>query len=112
MSVKTRIFVDGALIGVVDDGQALAARVRQLRRRGELSSEINVSFKEYSNEIVINTDRGRARRPLIILDQGLPIISDDDIDKIRAGQYSFEDMVSQGKIEYVDAEEEDDLYIA
>lgn len=112
MSMKTRVFVDGALIGVVDDGQALAARVRQLRRRGELSSEINVSFKEYSNEVVINTDRGRARRPLIILDQGLPIITDDDIEKIRAGEFSFEDMISQGKIEYVDAEEEDDLFIA
>ncbi|WP_253487860.1 DNA-directed RNA polymerase subunit B [Methanocalculus alkaliphilus] len=109
---KARVFVDGALIGLADDPAGLVRKVRELRRRGDLPSELNISFKEYSSEIVLNTDRGRARRPLIILDGGKPVISDEDITRIQSGEYTFDDMIMQGKIEYVDAEEEDDLLIA
>ncbi|RQD81386.1 MAG: DNA-directed RNA polymerase subunit B [Methanocalculus sp. MSAO_Arc1] len=109
---KSRIFVDGALIGVTDDPLALTERIRALRQRGELSPEINVSYKEYSNEVVINTDRGRARRPLVVLKSGQTLITDDDLTRVKSGEYTFHDLVVQGKVVYVDAEEEDDLYIA
>lgn len=108
----SRVFVDGALIGLVEDPVALAARIRSMRRKGEISPEINVSYKEYSRDIVIHTDRGRARRPLIIVENGKPLVTEDDIERMWRNEIEFADLVKRGLIEFVDAEEEEDLYIA
>lgn len=107
-----RVFVDGALIGKVDDAEGFTRHFRQMRRSGDVSTEVNISYKDYSNEIIINTDRGRARRPLIVVQNGVPAVTPEDIEAVRSGKFVFKDLVNQGKIEFIDAEEEDDLYIA
>ncbi|NLA30843.1 MAG: hypothetical protein GX880_03345, partial [Methanomicrobiales archaeon] len=40
MKRQSRVFVDGALIGLVDDPQDLVSRMREMRRRGGLSTEV------------------------------------------------------------------------
>ena len=107
-----RVFVDGALIGKVDDAEGFTRHFRQMRRSGQVSTEVNISYKDYSNEIVINTDRGRARRPLIVVENGVPTVTPEDVENVRNGTYEFMDLIKMGKIEFIDAEEEDDLYIA
>lgn len=109
---KSRVFVNGALIGLCEDPVTLVANVRRMRRRGELPTEVNISYKEYNGDIIVHTDRGRARRPLIIVENGRPAITEEDIEKLKTGEADFNDMVSKGLIEYIDAEEEEDLYIA
>ena len=109
---QSRVFVDGALIGLVDDPRELVERMREMRRRGEISSEVNVSYKEFNNDVIIHTDRGRARRPLIVVKDGVVQVSDDDIERLRNNEINFEDVVRKGAIEFVDAEEEEDLFIA
>ena len=87
MMKKARVFVDGALIGLVDDPRALVTQIRNMRRQGAVFIEINISHKEFNNEVVIHTDRGRARRPLIVLQNGKPLMSStDEIEKLtRSG---------------------------
>jgi DNA-directed RNA polymerase subunit B' len=109
---KARVFVDGALIGLVDDPRALVGQIRAMRRQGALSAEVNVSYKEFNNDVVIHTDRGRARRPLIVLQQGKPLVTNDDIEKLKKKEIDFNHLVQKGYIELVDAEEEEDLYLA
>ncbi|MDD2473812.1 MAG: DNA-directed RNA polymerase subunit B, partial [Methanoculleus sp.] len=109
---QSRVFVDGALIGLVDDPRDLVARMRDMRRHGEMSGEVNVSYKEFNNDVIIHTDRGRARRPLIVVRDGRPQVTEDDIEQLRNGEMAFVDLVHKGAIEFVDAEEEEDLYIA
>lgn len=109
---KSRVFVDGALIGLVDDPKALVENIRSMRRQGAISSEVNVSYKEFNGDIVILTDRGRARRPLIVLKDGRPLINEDDLKKLENKEIDFSYFVKRGMIEFVDAEEEEDLYIA
>ena len=109
---KSRVFVDGALIGLVDNPKDLVANLRRMRRKGEIPTEINVSFKEYNGDVIIHTDRGRARRPLIVLEKGKPLITSEDTQKLADGLVPFEDLVKRGLIEFIDAEEEEDLYIA
>ncbi len=108
----SRVFVDGALIGLVEDPIDLVTRLRAMRRYGEISSEINVSYKEFNNDVIIHTDRGRARRPLIVVENGKPLVTEEDIERVRAGEITFADLVRRGLIEFIDAEEEEDLYIA
>ena len=83
-----------------------------MRRQGALSTEVNVSYKEFNNDVVIHTDRGRARRPLIVLHNGKPLITPDDIEKLRKNEINFNYFVQKGFIELIDAEEEEDLFIA
>jgi DNA-directed RNA polymerase subunit B' len=109
---KARVFVDGALIGLVNDPRALVSQLRNLRRQGAVSIEINISYKEFNNEVVIHTDRGRARRPLIVIQNGKPLISTDEIEKLAKSEIDFNYFVRKGMIELIDAEEEEDLLIA
>ncbi|MGA2161429.1 MAG: DNA-directed RNA polymerase subunit B [Methanoregula sp.] len=109
---KSRVFVDGALIGLVDDPKTLVENIRSMRRQGAISSEVNVSFKEFNGDVILLTDRGRARRPLIVLKDGKSLISDEDIKKLAKKEIDFSYFVQHGLIEFVDAEEEEDLYIA
>ncbi|MDD1714755.1 MAG: DNA-directed RNA polymerase subunit B [Methanoregulaceae archaeon] len=109
---KARVFVDGALIGLVNDPRALVSQLRNLRRQGGVSIEINISYKEFNNEVVIHTDRGRARRPLIVIQNGKPLISTDEIEKLARSEIDFNYFVRKGMIELIDAEEEEDLLIA
>jgi DNA-directed RNA polymerase subunit B' len=109
---KSRVFVDGALIGLADDPQALVAQTRAMRRQGALSTEVNVSYKEFNNDVIIHTDRGRARRPLIVLHNGKPLITQDEIEKLKKKEITFNYFVQKGFIELIDAEEEEDLFIA
>ena len=109
---KARVFVDGALIGLVDDPKAMVAQVRSMRRQGAISTEVNISHKEFNNDVIIHTDRGRARRPLIVLHQGKPLITPEEIEKLRKKEIEFDTFVNKGYIELIDAEEEEDLFIA
>jgi DNA-directed RNA polymerase subunit B' len=109
---KARVFVDGALIGLVDDPMALVSQLRNLRRQGAVSIEINVSYKEFNNEVVIHTDRGRARRPLIVIQNGKPIMTVEEIEKLARSEIDFDYFIRKGMIELIDAEEEEDLFIA
>jgi DNA-directed RNA polymerase subunit B' len=109
---KSRVFVDGALIGLVEDPVELVGNLRRMRRKGEIPTEINVSFKAYNGDVIIHTDRGRARRPLIVLEKGKPLITAEDTARLREGLIPFDDLVKRGLIEFIDAEEEEDLYIA
>ncbi len=109
---KSRVFVDGALIGLVDDPKTLVENIRSMRRQGAISSEVNVSFKDFNGDVVLLTDRGRARRPLIVLKDGKTLINDEDLKKLAKGETDFSSFVQRGLIEFVDAEEEEDLLIA
>jgi len=109
---KARVFVDGALIGLVENPRSLVSQIRTMRRQGSISTEVNVSHKEFNNDVVIHTDRGRARRPLIVLSGGKPLITGEDVEKLRKNEIDFDTLVQRGLIELVDAEEEEDLHIA
>jgi DNA-directed RNA polymerase subunit B' len=109
---KSRVFVDGALIGLVEDPKTLVENIRAMRRQGAISTEVNVSYKEFNGDVILLTDRGRARRPLIVLKDGKTLISEEEIKRLAKKEIDFSYFVQKGLIEFVDAEEEEDLYIA
>ena len=109
---EARIYVDGALKGTHSDARLFVNQFRAKRRRGEFPHLINIAYHEDTNEVSINTDSGRARRPLIIVEGGAPLITEDHIDQLKRGELSFDDLIDNGLIEYIDAEEEENIYVA
>ncbi|WP_410765809.1 DNA-directed RNA polymerase subunit B [Haloferax sp. DFSO60] len=108
---EAKVYVNGSLVGTHPDPEQLAAQIREARRRGDVSQMVNVSVKERTREVIINADAGRARRPLIVVEDGEPLLDDEHIEALRNEELDFEDMVSRGLVEFIDAEEEEDIYV-
>jgi len=108
---EAKVYVNGSLVGTHEDPEELAAQIREARRRGEVSEMVNVSVRDRTNEVIVNADAGRARRPLLVVEDGEPLVTDDEMDAIENGDIEFEDLVRAGKVEFIDAEEEEDILV-
>ncbi|QCC46581.1 DNA-directed RNA polymerase subunit B [Halobellus limi] len=109
---EAKVYVNGSLVGTHPDPEQLAEQIREARRRGDVSEMVNVSVKERTREVIVNADSGRARRPLIVVEDGEPLLGDDEIEAVKEGSLEFEDLVERGYVEFIDAEEEEDIYVA
>ena len=109
---EAKVYVNGSLVGTHPDPEQLAEQIREARRRGDVSDMVNVSIKERTREVIINADAGRARRPLIVVEDGDPLLTDQEIEAVENGELSFEQLVERGYVEFIDAEEEEDIYVA
>jgi len=111
-----KVFVDGKLIGYSASPRELVTELRTKRRNGKMSTEVNVvHFSESrgeKEEIYVNCDEGRVRRPLIVVENGVPKLQLQHIEKIRSGEWTWDDLVRRGIIEYIDAEEEENVFAA
>jgi DNA-directed RNA polymerase subunit B len=111
----TKVFVDGCLVGFSTSPSELVTELRRTRRKGEVSSEVNVAYfsKIYGEreEIYVNCDGGRVRRPLIIVENGIPKLEMEHIARIRSGEWSWENLTN-GIVELIDAEEEENVLVA
>ncbi|NUN11889.1 DNA-directed RNA polymerase subunit B [Candidatus Micrarchaeota archaeon] len=109
---SSSVFLNGRFVGFHDKGEKLVDELRDQRRKGELDSELNVAFYNKTNEVFINTDDGRARRPLIVVKNAKALLSSDLVDRLKKKEVSWKDLISRGVIEYLDAEEEENAFIA
>ena len=109
---KTKIYINGELLGYCEDPVTFTNDMREKRRNGEVSYEMNITYYEDNNEIYIFNDPGRARRPLIIVKEGMPLLKEDHLNKIANGKLKWDDLINNGLVEYLDAEEEENSYIA
>ena len=107
-----KVYVNGSLVGTHPDPQGLAAQIREARRRGDVSEMVNVSVSERTDEVIVNADSGRARRPLLVVEGGDPLVTEEEVAALENGDIDFEDLVRAGKIEFIDAEEEEDTLVA
>jgi DNA-directed RNA polymerase subunit B' len=107
-----KVYVNGSLIGTHPDPHKLANDIRESRRRGEIDEMVNVAVRDRTDEVIVNADAGRARRPLIVVEDGEPLVTDEEIEAVEDGELSFEALVDRGYVEFIDAEEEEDIYVA
>ncbi|GAB7094360.1 DNA-directed RNA polymerase subunit B [Halolamina litorea] len=107
-----KVYVNGSLVGTHPDPHELAAQIRDSRRQGEVSEMVNVAVKDRTREVIVNADAGRARRPLIVVDDGEPRLADEHVEAVKDDELEFSDLVDRGIVEFIDAEEEEDILVA
>jgi len=110
----SKVFLNGRLIGIHPNGAELVETIRQLRRQGKVHHEVNVAHykDEYIDEVYVNCDAGRVRRPLLVVENGEVKLKPEHVEKLRTGEWTWSDLIKRGIVEYLDAEEEENAYIA
>ncbi|KAM0747460.1 DNA-dependent RNA polymerase II second largest subunit [Meredithblackwellia eburnea MCA 4105] len=119
MNKGTKVFVNGVWQGVHRDPAQLVQTIKRLRRCGDISYEVSVVRDVREKELRLFTDAGRVCRPLFIVEDQRLVLTKNDIQ--RLGQepdpeqgierLKWKDLVEQGVIEYLDAEEEETVMI-
>ena len=110
--VGAKIYINGKLTGYSNNPVEFTEEMRAKRRAGEINNEMNITYYEDNNEIYIFTDPGRARRPLILVENGVPALTDEHLDAVANGELKWDQLFELGILEYLDAEEEENSYIA
>jgi DNA-directed RNA polymerase beta subunit len=127
------IYVNGDWIGLCNDAFEFTIKYRQKRRNFEINPEISIVWDKAENEIYFWSDVGRVIRPLLIVynnkrdshifptnekysekkqnfKQGLAL-TQKHIDGILSKTINIEDLLRENIIEYISADEQENLYI-
>jgi len=107
-----RVYLNGDLIGMHPNGSDLVKKLRERRRKGLLSNEINVTYDIEGNDVIVNCDCGRLRRPLLVAENGKLLLNQKTLADLKEGKKKWTDLINDGAVEYIDAEEEENALIA
>lgn len=108
----TDVFMNSRFIGSVANGNDFRSQMINERRLGRLPEHINMYFNEERDNLFIETATGRTVRPLIVVKEGQPALSERHIEQLSKNEISWSDLVKQGVIEYLDAAEEENSLVA
>ena len=106
------VFHNGQILGIHTSPQWFLRMFRLLRRRGRIGEFVSVHLNLAQKTIHIASDGGRLCRPLIIVERGRPLVTQDHIDELENGLRTFDDFVRDGLIEFLDVNEENNSFIA
>ncbi len=105
-------YLNGKFIGTVENPDDFVNKIREGRIKGNVLDNLNVYYDKKAGNIQMNDDKGRLRRPLIVVKNGQPLLTEDHIKKLQNNEILFSDLVKQGVIEYIDAAEEENAFVA
>ncbi len=108
----TEVYINSKFAGNVDNADSFVKSVKDERRKGNISNNLNIFFDDKADQIHLETLKGRARRPLIVVRDGQPLLTEKHVKQLEKNEISWSDLIKQGVIEYLDAAEEENAYIA
>jgi len=108
----SEVLLNGKFVGSVDSAKEFVDRLKHDRRSGTISNNVNFYIDEFLNQIHVESSRGRCRRPLVVVKDGMPILTEKHVKQLQKNEISWGDLVSQGVIEFLDAAEEENALVA
>lgn len=106
------IFVNDVYKGSCKNPQEFVTNFRAKRRAGTIESQYNIYYKQELDFVYIEGTPGRIRRPLIIVENGKSKVTDEILEDLKSGSMKFSELLTTGCVEYIDALEEHDCYVA
>ncbi|KAJ2551369.1 DNA-dependent RNA polymerase II, partial [Coemansia sp. RSA 1933] len=114
----TKVFLNGDWVGIHRNPDELVECMLDARRNADITFETSVVRDVRERELRIHTDSGRVCRPLFIVNSDLRLkLGRSHIEAIEKGDiseedaYKWDDLLADGAIEYLDAEEEETAMI-
>jgi DNA-directed RNA polymerase subunit B len=111
-TVGQDVFFNGMFIGTVENKTEFIRKIREKRRDGQLPNQLNVRDNTSFDIISISVEPGRVLRPVIIVEDGSPRLKNEHLIQLQQGELSWNDLIEQGIIEYLDAAEEENALVA
>ncbi|OII72640.1 RNA polymerase beta subunit [Cryptosporidium andersoni] len=138
---KIKVFLNGNWVGCFDDSEDSITNLRMIRRSGEIPYETSIVLDVVNREVKLFTDAGRSMRPLYIVgedgelkirkshiatllgikipgnnsNEDMKILSEVNLPEggiSRDSDFTWDDLIKSGIIEYIDCEEEETAMIA
>ncbi len=106
------IYLNGRILGYVRDPEQYVSEIRAARRKGAISGEVNIAYAKSLNAVSINTDKGRIRKPYIIIENMQSKLTPELTEKVKKKEIDFNWLLRNGILEYLDAEEEENCLVA
>ncbi|KAJ1933091.1 DNA-dependent RNA polymerase II, partial [Kickxella alabastrina] len=114
----TKVFLNGEWVGIHRNPDELVACMLDARRKADIAFEISIVRDVREHELRIHADSGRVCRPLLIVEPDLRLkLTRAHVDAIERTDvaeddaYKWGDLLADGTIEYLDAEEEETAMI-
>ena len=106
------VFFNGMFVGSVENAEEFVKKIREKRRDNELPIQLNVRNNSRLEIVAISTEPGRVLRPLINIENGSPKLKNEHLIQLEQGELSWNDLMKQGIVEYLDAAEEENALVA
>jgi len=111
-STGSDIFFNGRFIGHVEGHEEFTNNLKEKRRAGELPIELSIRYNKALDNVLLSTEVGRVMRPLIIIENGKPRLTEEHIKLLKENSLLWDDLLKNGIIEYLDAAEEENALTA
>lgn len=106
------VFFNGDYLGNILDADSFIKEVKNKRRLGKFPNQMSINYNEGFRVISISSEPGRVLRPLVIVENGKSKLTEEVFSELKSGSIKWEDLISKGIIEYLDASEEESALIA
>ena len=108
----SEVYLNGKFIGNTEDPKSFVEQFKDERRKGKVKNDISVSYNEKTNEVNIESSKGRVIRPLVVVKEGKSLLTQKHLEQLEKKEITYSDLIVQGVIEYLDASEEENALIA
>jgi DNA-directed RNA polymerase beta subunit len=108
---KTKVFVNGAWIGITDSPLELYNMLKDKKYQGIINIYTSIIFDYKMNEIRVCNDSGRVTRPVLRVKDKNILITKKIIDNLNKNDITWDDLLTNCKIEdsvieYIDPDEQ------
>uniref|UniRef100_A0A6C0DF83 DNA-directed RNA polymerase n=1 Tax=viral metagenome TaxID=1070528 RepID=A0A6C0DF83_9ZZZZ len=111
MYEKTKVFINGAWVGISENPVELYQMLKEKKYMGIINVYTSIVFDYKFNEIRVCNDAGRLTRPLLRVKNNNILIKKRIIEDIKSGKIGWNDLITncninESIIEYIDPEEQ------
>ena len=106
------VYLDEKFIGKVDNAAEFIKNVKSERKKGRVAETLNVFYNDKLDDVYLESSKGRARRALIVVEDGKSKLTNDIFKQVEEGKLTWSELIKNGVIEYLDAAEEENAFVA
>jgi DNA-directed RNA polymerase II subunit RPB2 len=102
------ISVNGVWIGIIkeENVEGIYDELKRLKQTNSIDFTTEIVYKKQEKLLCVNTNSGRLMRPLFVVKDGKLVATRKDLEKIKSGEYSFDDLLANGIVEFLSAGEQ------